>query len=157
MEQTIQIETGKSIRFENVASYRARMKQSEIDHELGQFVAVLKESGAKRNGPMISATFAIDHGQEEQVLDMEFLFPVDRPLDLPEPYGFKPVFQLVDAVYTRYAGNPEGLDRVFAELVDYINRNKMIQVSTGYTLSIQPPIGAEPCFDVYIVVNQSIL
>ncbi|WHX48494.1 hypothetical protein QNH46_20875 [Paenibacillus woosongensis] len=157
MEQTIQIETGKSIRFENVASYRARMKQSEIDHRLGQFVAVLKGSGAKRNGPMISATFAIDHDSEEQVLDMEFMFPVDRPLDLPEPYGFKPMFQLVNAVHTRYAGDPEGLDRVFTELVDYIHRNKMIQVSTGYTLSIQPPAGAEPCFDVYIVVNESIL
>ncbi|MNJ51177.1 GyrI-like domain-containing protein [Paenibacillus bouchesdurhonensis] len=157
MEQTIHIETGKSIRFDHVAAFRAKIKQSEVDHELGKFVAILQGSGARRNGPMISATFGVESGQEEPVLDIEFMFPVDRPIDLPEPYKFKPVFQLIDAVYTRHVGDPQGLDRVFMELMDYIHRNEMLQVSAGYKVSVDPPAGAEACFDVYIVVNPSIL
>lgn len=157
MEQTIQIETGKSIRFDHVASFRKKIKQSEVDRELGQFVAILQGSGARRSGPMISATFGVENGQEEQVLDIEFMFPIDRQIDLPEPYKFKPVFQLVDAIHTRYAGNLQSLDRVFLELVNYINQNQMIQVSAGYKVSAQPPAGEEACFDVYIAVNQSIL
>lgn len=157
MEQTIQIETGQSIKFDHVASFRKKIKQSEVDNELGKFVAILQGSGARRNGPMISATFGVENDQEEPILDIEFMFPIDRPIDLPEPYKFKPVFQLVDAIYTRYAGNPQGLDRVFMELMNYINQNQLIQVSAGYKISTQPPTGSEACFDVYIAVNQSIL
>ncbi|MDB5054510.1 MAG: hypothetical protein JWM44_2560 [Bacilli bacterium] len=160
MNQTIQIETGKELRFENVASFRKKMRQLEIQAEVEKFVQSLKDGGAKKNGPMISATFVAEEIDGDQVLDMEFLFPVDRKVDLPQEYQWKPVFHLVNAVYTRHAGNPTDLQNTYTELMTYIQENQLHQITVAYNVNVNDDKvgrGNEPIIDIYVGMNLCIL
>lgn len=160
MNQTIQIETDKSIRFENVASFRKKMKESEVELEVGRFVDYLKRGGAQKNGPMITATFGIEVTEEGKVLDMEFLVPIDRLLELPMEYSFKPIFHLVHAIYSRYIGDPLEIQNTYVKIVDYIKNNQLQQITAGYNVIIndeQVIYGETSIIDIYIGLNPSLL
>lgn len=160
MEQTIQIETNKRIRFENLASFRKKMKQSEIQLEVAKFVQFLKQSEAKKNGPMISATFGAEIIDGEQILDMEFLVPLDRKIVLHPEYRFKLILHLVHAIYTRYIGNPLHIDRTYNDLINYMQQNQLQQITVAYNVNVNDErVGQseEPIIDIYIGVNPSLL
>ncbi|MFC4770315.1 hypothetical protein [Effusibacillus consociatus] len=160
MNHAIQIETGKSIRFENVASFRKKMKQSEVNLELGKFVNFLQQNNVQKNGPMITATFGVENDQQEQILDIEFLIPIDKQIDMPHEYTFKPLFHLVHAVYARYIGDPLQIENTYNELTDFLQQNKLQQITPAYNMNlndIHTLQGNEPIIDIYIGVNPSIL
>lgn len=159
MNETIKIETGKSISFENVASFRKKMKQSEIQIEVGRFVEFLKHSNAKKNGPMISATFGIEDFDGEQVIDIQFLFPIDRVFQSTEEYLYKSKFYLGNAIYKRHVGNPLTLQITYNEMLKYVEQEQLIQLSVAYNVNIDNEISnvSESIIDVYISINSNIL
>lgn len=151
--QTIQIETGKELKFENLASFRKKMRQSEIQVELGKFVQFLKDSGAKKNGPMISATFTAEEVDGEQVLDMEFLIPIDRRVELLDEYQWKPLFHLVNSVFSRHVGNLQDIQATFLEMTTYIQNNCLHQITVAYIVNYEENGQDAPMIEIYIGVN----
>jgi effector-binding domain-containing protein len=161
MVNALSIETNKSIKLENVASFRKIMRQSEISIELGKFIEALKGSGAEKNGPMITVTFAVDNAQGEAVVDMEFLIPLNKPIELGDnDYKVKKTFHLVHAVTTRFRGDPSQIQQAYDVLIKYIHDNKLQQITAAYNVNLNDEKineGEIPIYDIYIGVNPSVL
>lgn len=155
------IEKNKSLRYENLLSLRKKMTQAQVQEEMMKIGSLLNETGARKNGSIVTATFSVENGDGQPILDMEILVPLDRPAILPQPYILKPVFQLVNAVYARHQGNPNLLQNTYHELLQYITNNQMQQITAAYNVNVndlQPGQSLEEMIiDVYIGINPSIL
>ncbi len=157
----ITIETGKEIRLENVLSLRKKMTQMETQQEMMNIRKYLEENGVRKNGPIVTATFAVEKVNEQPIFDMEILVQMDKKLSLVGVYRLKEEFHLVNAVYARHKGNPNNLQSTYNEIMAYINQNNLQQITAGYNVNVvdlKPGDSIENMIiDVYIGVNPSIL
>lgn len=150
MEDKIVIETEKELRFDRVAYYRKKMKQSDIAVELNVFIQMIEQCGAKKNGPLISTTYGSEMLNDHQLLDMEFLMPIQGGvLDLDK---IKPTFLLTNALYSRFQGRIEKMDTVLNKMMQYIQINGLSQITSIYTLNVNDD-PKDPILDIYIGLN----
>ena len=131
------IETGKSLRLENVLSLRKKMTQPEIQQELMKIRQYFGEKGLKKNGPVVTATFAVEQVDGQPLFDMEVLVPMDKQGELDGEYRLKRVFHLVNAVYARHEGNPNLLQGTLNEMVKYIKVQGLRQITAAYNVSVK--------------------
>lgn len=155
------IESGKEFRMENVLSLRKRMTQRELDNELEKIGDFLQENGATQAGAIVTVTYEIEPNNGKPLLDMEILVPMDKELELPDEYVFKPLFHIVNAVYARHKGNPAALQETYNEMLEYIQQNNLQQITVGYNVLINEPMPGltidDMIIDVYIGVNPNVL
>lgn len=153
------IRTNEELYFENLASLRVVTKTVELELELRRFVEYLKGKGANKNGPLISATFNLIENDGAQFIDIEFLIPIDKPITVDEPYKFKPVFHLKNAITTKYIGNPQHVEDAYIELKNYLEENQLHQITAAYNVNRENQSNHEEqaVIDLYIGVNPSIL
>jgi len=85
---------------------------------------------------MVSATFAVEPALDEPILDMEFLIPVDRPVELKGEYTYKPLFRLVHAVRARFSGSPAQLEAVYQVLQQFLNSQRLQPISAVYNVTL---------------------
>jgi effector-binding domain-containing protein len=128
----LKIEEGKELKMENVLSFRKKMTQPEVQKEMTKVGRFLQDKGVKKKGPLVTTTYAIKEIDGQPMLDMEILIPMDKEIKLVGEYNFKKVIHLLNAVYTRYKGNPQQLDNVYKELMKYINEHNLQQITSGY-------------------------
>lgn len=152
------IQSGKELLMENVLSFRKKMTQEEIQHEMVKIGEFFKNNGINKSGCIASTTYSID---SDGKLDMEILVPMDKLVDLPSEYKLKPVFKLVNSVYARHEGNPVNLKNVYNEMLAYIKENNLQQITTGYNVTVKDLVPGmsvdEVVIDVYIGVSENIL
>ena len=121
----------------------------------------LQENKLKNVGPIITSTFSVENVDGEQLLDMEILVPVDKEIETSGEYQFKKKFQLVNAVYARHEGNPNLLQETYSELMGYIQKNNLLQITTAYNVNVKDPTSADDLdnmiIDVYIGVSPNVL
>ncbi|OEF98974.1 hypothetical protein BHF71_10465 [Vulcanibacillus modesticaldus] len=154
------IETGKELKFENLISLRRKMTQQQLQEELMKLGKFLKENNINKVGPLISATFSVENVNGEQLIDSEFLVPVDKKVSLPNGYKFKEKFHLVNVVYKRYIGNPMYIQEAYNELLQFIQQNGLQQITAAYNVNVneeEVAEGAEPIIDIYFEINSSML
>jgi len=150
------IESAKELRFENVASFRKKIFQSNVKDELSRFISTLKQTGAQKNGPLISATFGVEQTTEHPLIDIEFLIPLDRAIQLTDDYVFKPIFHLTNAVYSRYSGDPALIQNQYNEMIKYLHIHNLQQITVAYNVNINDGNLVEhayPVVDIYIGAN----
>lgn len=75
------------------------MTQGQVQLELEKLVELMKENGVEPKGPLVSTTYDIEKIGKEQLLDVEFILPVDREVHIAKKYQFKLLFHLVNEVY----------------------------------------------------------
>lgn len=152
---------GKEFKIENVLSLRKKMTQAQIQQEMMSIGEFLEQNNYKKNGPIVTATFAIDQSNGQPLLDMEILVPIDKPAKLYGEYKLKDVFHLMNAVYTRHEGNPNTLEITYNELNQYISENGLQPITAAYNVNVvdlHPGQSMDDMIvDVYIGVNPSIL
>ncbi|MFC6334098.1 hypothetical protein ACFP56_15830 [Paenibacillus septentrionalis] len=156
MENVITIETGKSLSYKKVASFRKKMQLSEMNEQVLMFIDKLKDLGLTKLGPMLSTTHGMEIVGQEQVLDIEYLVAIDREVNLEEPYVYKPELKLVNALYVRHIGNPHELQDVYNHIVEFMKDNGLQQISTIYNVNINDDrlqFGEEPIIDIYLSIN----
>ncbi len=155
------IENNKELRLENVLSLRKKMRQADVQQEMMKIGEFFKKNNIKKNGPIVTATFNIEKINEEPILDMEILVPMDREVNLSGEYRFKKTFHLINAVSIRHHGDPNLLQNTYNELMTYIKKNGLQQITTAYNVNIkdlEPGQSlSEMVIDVYIGINPSIL
>lgn len=155
------IETGKEIKLKNVLSLRKKMSQADINSEMIKIGKFLQDNGAKKAGPVVTATFAIDTLNGQSILDMEILIPLDKEIAVAGEYTLKPVLHIVNALYARHEGNPSTLQNTYNKMLAYINQNRLQQITAGYNVQIKDMLtGMSPddmIIDVYIGMNPNIL
>lgn len=72
----------------------------------------------------------------EQILEMEFLLPIDREVNENNEYLFKPKFHLMNAVYLRFQGTTEELPSAYNEIATFINQKKVQQITSAYSINL---------------------
>lgn len=155
------VEQGRELRLENVLSLRKKMDRSEINVEMMKIGKWVNDNGLKKAGPIVTATFGVENVDNQQILDMEILVPIDRAAESSGEYRFKEVFHLVNAIYAQHKGNPALLQNTYNKMVAYLQDNRLQQITAAYNVNVselQPGQSLdEVIVDVYIGVNPSIL
>lgn len=156
-----EITENTTLEMKNVLSYRSKSTRRQLQMASQEIEAILKDKGVKRTGPSVSTTFDIDTSGDEPIFDMELLIPVDRIIYIDSPYRMKPVFRLVNAVKIRHEGKPELLQQTANELMDYIRKQRLTPVTSGYNVTIKQPSSPmdmdDLVVDLYIGVDGNIL
>ncbi|SHH17673.1 DUF5085 family protein [Tepidibacter thalassicus] len=157
----IKIETGKNFKIENLLSLRKKMSQKQVNEEIVKIQQFLKENGIRKDGPLINATYGVEVINGEQILDMEFLIPLDREVNLPKEYKFKKVLYLANSVYARHTGNPATLQNTYAQINKYVKDNNLQPLAPLYNINVKeansPLEINDMIIDVYLPVNPCIL
>lgn len=154
----IVIESNKELRLENVLSLRKKMTQTEINEEIININRFFESRGIEKQGPFMTTTYAIE---QNNLFDMEILVPMNKAVELPQKYVFKPVFKLVNAIYVRHKGNPSLLQTVYNEIYAYIHNNKLQPITPAYNVTVKeitPGMNMDDVvIDIYIGISPNIL
>lgn len=133
----------ETFEMKNVLSFRAKMTQKEIGVYGKQIETVLQTTESLRVDIPVTATFSVEQRNDgEQVMDMEFLIPIDRNLDgveLPEGFCFKEKFYLTNAVKLHHVGHPAKLQESIIELNNFIAEHKLTPITVGYNVTVKEP------------------
>lgn len=130
------IEVGKKVHFDNVISLRKKMNTEIINAEMLKMGNFMSLNGLSKNGPIITAVFGVEVMDGKQVMDMEILCPVDKKLDLISEYNYLESFDLNNALYLRYKGNPANMQNSINKIYEYIKETGIKPISPLYNLQI---------------------
>ena len=145
----------------NVLSYRGKMTQQELAIKSQEIEKILADMGAKKNGPVVSATYAVEQGATEAVMDVEILSPLDKEVVVPEGFTWKKHFLLTNALMVRHVGNPMRLSDAINELNNYIVVNGLVPITNGYNVTIKEAKTQqeldEMIIEIYVGISPNIL
>lgn len=146
------IESGKTVTFKNLITFRSMMTQQQIQEKLIELVLLLQQKGIKKTGPMI---YANHDTYPNGLIDMEILIPIDRVIPSEKGFTFVEELLIENALYKRSFGFNDKLIESYRILDDHINENDIEVYSPTYQLSVNEdkvPFGEEPIIDIYMEV-----
>ncbi|WP_139906155.1 transcriptional regulator [Clostridium thermarum] len=126
--------------------------------KLGEYV---KEKGAEKNGPVITATFGVKKNGFDQVFDMEILVPLNKEIDSENEYKLKKKFYLTNALKITHVGNPMMLQNTYNDLNRYIQEKSVQPITAAYNVTVKEVTDTskmdEVVVDIYIGINPNII
>jgi effector-binding domain-containing protein len=157
----VEIRESQELHMENVLSFRGKVTQSQMQEEMVKIGELLQELKVQKDGPIATATYAVEQSNVGQVMDIEILVPLDRVVNLPQPYIVKPIIKLVNALYIRHRGNPSKLQDTINRLNAYILENKRQVITATYNVTVKDAMRQEELeqmiIDVYVGCNPCIV
>mgnify|MGYP000972065557 CR=1 FL=1 len=159
----VNIEVGKELILENVLSLRKKLTQEEINSEIANIKKYFELNGIGKAGPIVTSTHSVEMERGVAILDMEIIIPMDRNFaDVTKSdYKIKPVFKIANAIYVRNQGNPSQLEQIYKEMMSYIQKNGLQQITPSYNVTVKEILPGmdlnEAIIDVYIGINPNIL
>lgn len=66
----------ETLEMKNVLSFRGKVTQQEFAAKSQEIERIMQEAGAEKAGPVVTTTFAIEHGTMGPVMDVEILIPM---------------------------------------------------------------------------------
>lgn len=157
----MEIEQNQQLIMENVLSFRGKVTQQQIQEEMIKIGEMMQKLGVKQGGPITTATYSVEEDEFGQVMDIEILVPLDRKVELPLEYTFKPIIKLVNALCARHIGDPGLLSNTVNELNNYIIKNNKQVITATYNVTVKDAMRQEEIddmiIDVYVGCNPCIL
>ena len=154
------IESGQELYLNNLLSFRKQLTQAEMQKEMNDIESFIKENGLTVVGPKISTTYSVTQAMTPTI-DIEILIPVDKKITETDRYKLKKEFKLTNCLKTSHKGNPMTFQNTIMELQKYIEENKLIPISSLYTVTIRDAKTQEELdnfhSDAYISINPNIL
>ena len=145
----------------NVLSFRGKVTQQQLNEISNEMETLIKLNNAQRDGANVSATFAVDTSGLIPLIDVELLIPLDKSFPVSEPYRFKQVFRLKNAIKIQHKGSLNTSQNTVNELLHYISEHGYTPVTALYNVVIREPRGQTDIdnmiVDIYIGVNDNIL
>ncbi|MDO5518382.1 MAG: AraC family transcriptional regulator [Clostridium sp.] len=122
---------------------------------------LMQRLGVTCSGPITTATYGIKEGAMEQVMDIELLVPLDRQVELPSGYTFKPLIKLVNAICARHMGHPGLIGETINELNDYIIKHDKQVITATYNVTTKEAESEaeinDMIIDIYVGCNPCIV
>jgi len=157
----VDILTNQELCMSNVLSFRKKIPVHNLQNEVERMEKFIKDGGYTKAGPSVSATYGLELQNNEQMIDVEVLIPLDKYFVPPEGCEYKAEFKLVNAVSIRHTGNPARLQETCDKLMAFIEEHKLSPITCGYNVTIQEPklqAGVESMIvDVYIGISPNLL
>lgn len=126
----IEIKENQELKFNNLLSFRGKMRQSELENIGRDMELKINEKGAKRVSYPVMATYGVDG----EFIDTEVLVPIDQEIENTGNYIFKKEIKIVNAVMLSYTGNPVGLQSACNEFNQYIEKKRLQPITVGYNV-----------------------
>ena len=101
----MEIKENMTLQMKNVLSFRGRMSQQEMVQKSQEIEQVMKDKGVVKAGPTATTTFSVEQSPAGPVMDIEILIPVDKGIEAPAGYTFKPEILLVNALMANSDGS----------------------------------------------------
>lgn len=151
----LEIKENQELNVANVLSYRGKVRQAELENVGKEMESYIQNTGAKRVGNPITATYAV----EGDAIDVELLMPIDKSIGSTDKFVFKNQIKIVNAVVAAYKGHPMGLQEACNQLNQYIMEHKLQPITVGYNVTKKTdmlnPENTE--IDVYVGISPNIL
>lgn len=149
------------LELENVISFRGKVTQQQMSQIMKEMEQIIRDNLAEKNGPSVTATFSVENNGLQPIMDIEVLIPLNKEVQVPADYKFKPLFRLNNAVKIRHRGNPAMLQNSANDLMRYINDHKLMPITAGYNVTVQEPADQNDVdsliVDMYVGVSDNIL
>lgn len=149
------------LEMENVISFRGKVTQQQMPQIVKEMEQIINENSAEKKGYSATATFAVENNGSQPIMDIEVLIPLNKEIQVPSNYQFKPIFRLNNAVKIRHQGDPVMLQNSANELMKYITDHKLTPITTGYNVTVQEPANPNDVdsliVDMYVGVSDNIL
>ncbi|MGN0316442.1 MAG: hypothetical protein ACI4E1_00730 [Lachnospira sp.] len=151
----LEIKENQELNVANVLSFKGKIRQTELENIGKEMELYIHNSGAKRVGNPITATYGI----ENDVIEVELLMPIDMSIDSTDRFVFKNQIKIVNAVIASYKGHPMGLQDVCNQLNQYIMEHKLQPITVGYNVTKKTDmLNTENTeIDVYVGISPNIL
>ena len=148
------MEQGKELVLNNLISLRGKYTQEAIQKEISELMMFLNSKGIKKIGPMVNTTFGIEMQNGQQLMDTEFMIPVDVSNIDSSKYNLKNEFKLTNAVYSKHKGNPIGLQSLYEKLNNFVANEGLQFITSGYNVFVNESNNPDEFeIDIYIGVN----
>lgn len=151
----LEIKENQELNVANVLSFKGKIRQTEFENIGKEMELYIHNSGAKRVGNPITATYGI----ENDVIEVELLMPIDMSIDSTDRFVFKNQIKIVNAVVASYKGHPMGLQDACNQLNQYVMEHKLQPITVGYNVTKKTdmlnPENTE--IDVYVGISPNIL
>lgn len=139
----------------NLCCFRGKVTRQELQNIGLEMEKYIETCGGKKVGNPVSATYGIDG----DLVDIELLIPIDKPIQSNGRYIYKEQLKLTNALMADYKGNPTMLSEAGNALNDYMVKNKLQPITVGYNVSknidVLDPDSAE--IEIYVGINPNIL
>lgn len=157
----MEISENKVLEMKNVLSFRGKMTQQEFAAKSKDFERIMLEAGAAKAAPVVTTTYAVEQGPMGPVMDVEILIPLDKQIQAPAGYTFKPRFLLTNAVMVHHIGHPSKLQESVNALNAYITEHQLVPITSGYNVTVKEaktPLELDPMeVNVYVGVSPNLL
>lgn len=157
----MQVKEGQELLLSHVLSYRGKLTQQQIQDEMMMMNQLMIEQGVKKDGPLTTATFGIEDGIEGQLLDIELLIPLEREINVPDRYVFKPIIKIVNALSVRHEGHPGMINNAINLLNEFIVQGNKQVITATYNVTVKEAKSQEEIkdmiIDVYVGCNPCIV
>lgn len=144
----------QSYEIENVISRSGKFTTAEFQGALMETVKEFKEYATNKGESVITTTRSVEVVDNQQILDVEILFPVNYKVTCKEPYEFKNKIKIANALYTKEDDISKLLDTL-NQINQYILDNKLQPITSAYL--VQSNQNNKAITDIYIGINPNIL
>ena len=157
----MEIKEEQELVLENILSLRKKMTQQQMQEEMIKISQVMQEVGVQKGGPLTTATYAVIQSGNEQLMDIEIIVPLNKKVDLPTGYTFKPMIKIIHALCIRHIGSPTMLSNTITTLNNYIIKNNKQVITPTYNVTVKDAMNQDELddmiMDIYVGYNPCIL
>jgi hypothetical protein len=143
----------------HVLSHVAHIKYNDICTKIAQIQRETEELGLNVNGWIMSTLRTEGSEHDNELMEIEFLAPVDRKFESTENFKYKSQFKLINAVKMRYEGDIFGIRKSELALNNYLSEHHLEPITHRYFSYIQAPEDSPDSviIDVYVGINMNVL
>ena len=133
----MEIKEQQVLEMKNLLSFRGKVTQQAFAAKSQEIEQILKAAGAEKAAPAVTTTFAVEQGPMGPVMDVEILLPLDKEIQAPAGFTFKPHFLLTNAVMVRHVGHPSRMQESVNALNAYITEHQLVPITSGYNVTVK--------------------
>lgn len=138
----------------NIISRSDRFTVHKFQEVLVEMARGFKDYAINNGDTIITTTKAVEGVDNEQILDVEILLPVNYRIPCSEPYVFKEKIKIANALYTR-EDDITKLQDTMNYMNQYILDNKLQPITSAYLVQLKQD--NKMITDIYIGINPNIL
>lgn len=140
---------------DGLLSYKTRSTYSKLEKLIRHIADSLEYLNNKQNGNIIFSLRENTGAEDDKIIDLEFLVPVEKAFESNEFYVFKPKLRIENALKVRHVGAYSDLYRTKNAMQAYILENGFSPITDFYySVICNDTVGM---VDIYVGINGNIV
>lgn len=115
----------QSFEAENVLHYHGWVTQPQMNEVFAKADALMNKQQAKNNGPVTTATRAVEMRDGQPTMNLDVFIPLDKEITVSEGFDFIKQVKIENALKLRIEGSPQQAEAAMQKLNEYIITNSL--------------------------------